>query len=258
MASALITLEDLIALKRAEAERAAPVPAAEVTPSRRDFAYYCATSLEELAVVPLLAARTPAGGELWPELQPAGAAARLAGGSAHALAVATDARFGGSLAALAAASAAADETPVLHYDFVLGAADLYAARAGGADAVWVHAFLHPPEVIADLMRTAASLHLAVVVGVRDDAELRVAAAARPRFLGVHAESLLGGAPDLSAARQLADAAGRAVPGAAVVLFGGVQTEADLTALHGAVDAVVLLAPLAARADLDALIDRING
>jgi len=249
----MLTLDELIAAKRREAASASAPDVREVRPAVRDFAYYCATSREELAVLPLLAARLPAQGEIWPGMDAAAEARRLAGGSAHALAVATDARFGGSMANLAAA-AAADASPVLRYDFLLSPADLYVSRVLGADAVWLHAFLYSADALAELIGIATSLHMAAVVGVRDRAELAKVQPARPRFIGVHADDLLGGEVDLEAAARLCELAAET---ASPVVLGGVTSEAELAALHGVADAVVVAAPLAARADLDAIIDRVN-
>src|SRR5204862_1022622 len=89
-----------------------------------------------VGVIAEIKRRSPSKGDLAPDLVPAVLAKAYAAGGADCLSVLTDGEFfGGSPEDLAEARAAAVDVPVLRKDFTVSEADVYDARAMGADAV---------------------------------------------------------------------------------------------------------------------------
>ncbi len=133
--------------------------------------------------------RSPSKGDLAPDLDAARLAADYERGGARCLSVLTDAAyFGGSPGDLAAARAAVG-LPVLRKDFTVCAADLYEARAMGADAVLLIVAALSDAELDEFLALAGALGLAALVEVHDEDEARRALGAGAVLIGVNQRDL---------------------------------------------------------------------
>ncbi|MFI6206337.1 indole-3-glycerol phosphate synthase TrpC [Streptomyces sp. NPDC051041] len=181
---------------------------------------------------------SPSKGALAAIPAPASLAADYAAGGARAVSVLTERRrFGGTLADLDEVRARVD-VPVLRKDFVVGAYQLWEARAHGADLVLLIVAALEQPLLADLVAQAHTIGLTPLVEVHDPREAERAVAAGARVVGVNARDLrtldvdrttfARVAPQLpddvvriaeSGVRGPADVAGYAARGAHAVLVG---------------------------------------
>ncbi len=144
----------------------------------------------ELAVISEIKRRSPSKGALNVELDPADMAGRYASGGAACLSVLTDEEsFGGSVADLQAARAAAD-MPVLRKDFTVSARDVYDTRLMGADCVLLIAAALGRDELVEYHALATSIGLDVLVEIHDEHELEVALAAEATLIGVNQRDLV--------------------------------------------------------------------
>jgi indole-3-glycerol phosphate synthase len=190
-----------------------------------------------LAVIAEVKRRSPSKGDLAPNLDPARLAQAYESGGATCLSVLTDVEFfGGSPADLQQARAAT-ALPVLRKDFTVGAADVYDARAMGADAVLLIAAALDDDELADLHRLAVALGMDALVEVHDEAELARALAVDATLVGVNQRDLVTFEVDTARAVRLA----AAMPGAVVrVAESGIAGADDARALAAAgYDAVLV-------------------
>jgi len=171
--------------------------------------------------------RSPSKGELAPDLVPAVLAKAYAEGGADCLSVLTDVEFfGGSADDLTEARAACD-LPVLRKDFTVGEADVYDARAMGADAVLlIVAALSQPE-LSLLRQLANELEMAALVEVHDEEELQRALDAGAKMVGVNQRDLRTFEVDTARAERLAAAM---PPGVVKVAESGIRDAADVSRL----------------------------
>ena len=153
--------------------------------------------------------RSPSCADLGQGLDPVEVALAYARNGAAALSVLTEPEFfGGSMQVLCAVRQRVS-LPLLMKDFVVDPYQLGQARACGADAVLLIAALWP-QGLADMLGRTASLGLAALVEVHDEAELELALSAGARIIGVNNRDLRTIAVDLEVSRRLAaEAAGRA-------------------------------------------------
>jgi indole-3-glycerol phosphate synthase len=157
-----------------------------------------------LAVVAEIKRRSPSKGDLAPDLDPAATARAYAAGGASCLSVLTDAPyFGGAVADLDAARAAAD-VPILRKDFTIDEVQVFETRAVGADAILLIVAALPDDAqLADLHALATELGLGVLVETHDDVELERALGAGARVVGVNARDLGTFDEDLGVGERLA-------------------------------------------------------
>jgi indole-3-glycerol phosphate synthase len=157
----------------------------------------------DLAVIAEIKRRSPSKGDLSPALDPAAVAREYERGRAACVSVLTDAAFfGGSPADLRAARAACT-MPVLRKDFTVAAADVYDARAMGADAVLLIVAALSDDELASLHALAASLGMDALVEVHDETELGRALAVGATLIGVNQRDLVTFGVDTERALRLA-------------------------------------------------------
>lgn len=132
--------------------------------------------------------RSPSGGDLRPDADPARLAAAYERAGAAAVSVLVDERFGGTWADLRAARAAA-RLPLLAKGFFSTEEDLRTAREGGADAALLLLRDVDDATAARLMRVAAELGLDALVEAHDADELARAAALEAPVIGLNARDL---------------------------------------------------------------------
>ncbi|HEU5210765.1 MAG TPA: indole-3-glycerol phosphate synthase TrpC [Longimicrobiales bacterium] len=232
-------LDDIVAAKRGAAARLrlAEVQAiAADAPPARDFG----GALRDAGVVRVIAEfkrRSPSAGWIREDADAALTGRGYAVSGAAAISVLTDREwFGGSLDDLGAIRAAVD-VPVLRKDFVVAAAQIWEARAAGADAVLLIVRILDDALLGDLLATAGDAGVAALVEVHDEAELERALGAGARIVGVNNRDLSVFRTDLAVSERLA----ARVP-ADVVLVGesGIGSPADVERLGRAgVDAVLM-------------------
>ncbi|BEQ14274.1 indole-3-glycerol phosphate synthase TrpC [Desulfoferula mesophila] len=201
-------LDRILETKRAEVaalKAARPLAelrrAAEAAPPGRGFL----AALRDAPGVALIAEikrRSPSRGDLAPgEAVPQRARAYQAGGAA-ALSVLTDRHyFGGSLGDLAEARRAVT-LPALRKDFIIDPAQIYEAKAAGADAVLLIAAALEKAELAELYHLARSLGLDVLLEVHQAAELEPVLALDPPLVGINNRNLKTMQVSLDTSREL--------------------------------------------------------
>ncbi|RJX34853.1 MAG: indole-3-glycerol phosphate synthase TrpC [Desulfarculus sp.] len=174
---------------------------AEEAPPPRDF-LAALRARPGRAVIAEIKRASPSAGRLAAEVDPASRAVRYQAGGAAALSVLTDGPFfQGSLTDLRQARAAVG-LPVLRKDFIIASAQLYEARAAGADAVLLIAAALEPGQLRDLYQQARELGLAVLPEVHEEVELEPVLALGPALVGVNNRDLRSLQVDLNASLRL--------------------------------------------------------
>jgi indole-3-glycerol phosphate synthase len=218
-AAAAADRRDLADLE-AEARASAPVRgwAAALRPS------------DQMAVIAEVKRASPSLGPIAPDLDPGRLAQAYQAGGAAALSVLTDREFfQGAPEDLMAARAASD-LPVLRKDFTVGPADVFDARAMGADAVLLIAAALYPQELADLLALARALGLDALVEVHDEAEAERVLAAGATVVGVNQRDLVTFEVDPDRAVRVA----RALPDTVVrVAESGIRGGDDVRRLSAA-------------------------
>lgn len=111
-------------------------------------------------------------------------------GGASASSILTDRKyFGGDIEFIRQVRHLVPDLPLLRKEFIIDEYQLYEARLVGADAVLLIAADLFPQQYADLLHTAHSLGLEVLLEVHDPQELSFLDAAIPDMLGVNNRSL---------------------------------------------------------------------
>jgi len=218
----------LAALERAAAARRA-------SGDRRDFAR--ALAEPGLSIIAEHKRRSPSAGVIREDLALEDVVGAYERGGAAALSVLTEPHsFGGSLADLRAARAAAS-LPILRKDFVLDPYQVVESAAAGADAILlIVAALDPPR-LRELHEQAHALGLAALVEVHDERELEQAVAVRAPLIGINNRDLTTLVVDT---RRTFELAPRLLDGTTVVAESGFSRPQELDELaHAGVDAVLI-------------------
>ncbi|HEX2044075.1 MAG TPA: hypothetical protein VHF23_00455 [Gaiellaceae bacterium] len=144
--------------------------------------------------------RSPSAGDLRPDADPARLAREFEASGAAAVSILVDERFGGSLADLRAARAAA--LPLLAKGFFRTRAELEEVRAAGADAALLLLRDLDDAAAAELLSVARAFGLDALVEAHDAEELERAAALDAEIVGVNARDLTTFAIDRRAQLEL--------------------------------------------------------
>ncbi|HEY1828327.1 MAG TPA: indole-3-glycerol phosphate synthase TrpC [Acidimicrobiales bacterium] len=241
-------LADILVAHRARAasdhrDVAALAEQAAALPSPRDFAG--ALRGDGLACIAEIKRRSPSKGDLDPELVPELLAKEYVAGGAACLSVLTDtAHFGGSVADLQVARQAAG-LPVLRKDFTVQEADVLDARLMGADAVLLIAAALDDAELACCAERAASLSLAALVEVHDEAELGRALAVGATLIGVNQRDLRTFEVDQERAVSMA---AHIPPGVVAIAESGIRDGDDARRLADAGYDAILVGETLVRAD----------
>ncbi len=179
---------------------------------------------------------SPSAGVIREDFDPAAIAAKYAAGGASAVSVLTDEQyFQGSLEYLRTVREAVD-LPVLRKDFIVHPAQVYEARAAGADAVLLIAAALTPGEMLDLMILAAELKMTALVEVHNADEvvhLRSAIGFPHRgygLLGINNRDLTTFRVDIETTLRLASLV---EPGVPIVSESGIKTYDDVHRLAAA-------------------------
>lgn len=189
----------------------------------------CSTG-HPIAVIAEVKRRSPSKGPLAESLDPGRLAGAYTAGGASCLSVLTDRDFfGGSPDDLVAARAATS-LPALRKDFTVADADVYEARAMGADAVLLIVAALSDAELARFVALTARLGIEALVEVHDEDELSRALAAGATVVGVNQRDLHSFAVD----RERALRVGAAIPeGVVAVAESGITGSDDLRRLADA-------------------------
>lgn len=244
---------DWLAEKEEEARRLAGMSLNEVMPSRRDFTLFVATQKRSIALVPRLKRADADTGGTWPGIDLIESAGVFDDADTAAIAVCTSRRHGGSIADLRSVAGAVT-APILRDDLVLDPRQLYDSRLNGADAVILPAAHLGRERLRELVGIAASLHMAAVVEVTEEAQLEAAVSLGTPCIGLRCQTTEGFA-DTRAAACLA----RGLPPQRIaLLLAEVRALDELRALEGLIDAAVVGDALLASQDPTAAIAAFTG
>lgn len=146
--------------------------------------------------------RSPSKGAIDEALDPARLAREYQAGGAAAISVLTDQEFfGGSEADLVAARASVP-VPVLRKDFTVHEADVYQARAMGADAILLIVAALSDHELTRFHDLATKLGMAVLVEAHDEPEVERALACGARIVGINQRNLSSFEVDPERAAQL--------------------------------------------------------
>ncbi|MBJ7609224.1 MAG: indole-3-glycerol-phosphate synthase [Candidatus Dormibacteraeota bacterium] len=171
--------------------------------------------------------RSPSGGVLRADLDPADLGSAYEGAGAAAISVLTDGPdFGGSLEDLVAVRAAV-EIPVLRKDFVVAAVQVAEARVAGADWVLLIAAVLDGGSLEEALEAARRCGAGALVEVHTDEDLDRALGSGARCVGVNNRDLTTLATDLGTFARLRN---RVPSGVVTVAESGVRGVADVTRL----------------------------
>ena len=199
-------LDAIVQSTRARVERLAPATgelrarALDAPPVRSLPAALGASSLQVIAEIKR---RSPSAGPIAPDIHPQSQAASYVGGGAAAISVLTEPDFfAGSLDDLRAVRECVD-VPILRKDFTLHPAQIWEARAAGADAVLLILAILSDDDTAMLLETAAAAGLAALVEAHSIAEVERAVDLGAEIVGVNNRDLTTFATDLATAEGAA-------------------------------------------------------
>jgi indole-3-glycerol phosphate synthase len=256
-------LDEIVAAKRAEVARLRERwtlgelrAEAEAAPGARDFAGALRSRDGSVRLIAEVKRKSPSKGVFRAELDAAQLARTYAEHGAACISVLTDGPFfQGSLDDLCAARAAV-ELPLLRKEFIIDTAQIYEARAAGADAILLIAAILDDASLAAFHRLAGELGMGALVEVHDEAELRRVLPLQPALIGINNRDLKTFRTDLVTTERLRPL----IPaGCVVVGESGIHTREDVTRLRRAgVQAILVGESLIMAADTAAQIRELIG
>ncbi|HEY8807110.1 MAG TPA: indole-3-glycerol phosphate synthase TrpC [Candidatus Limnocylindria bacterium] len=248
-------LETVVAERRADAQAArrderAPSRSGKARPSFTD-AIRAKRVMGRIAVIAEVKRRSPALGTLGEDVDPAALAFVYARSGAAAISVLTEPRhWGGSVADLVAVAGAVD-LPVLYKDIVVDEQQLREAEAAGASAVLLIAEALDDATLASFVQRAAGLGLTAIVEAHEHRAFARAVASGAPVVGVNARNLR--VPAEIDRERIVALHGLVGADQLLVAESGIASAADVAALPGRVDAVLVGSALMTAVDPGALL-----
>ena len=239
----------------AAAHSATFVAAAAQSQPARGFA--AALAEPGLSVIAEVKRRSPSKGVLAAGLDAVGQAEIYEGAGACAVSVLTEPlHFDGSLDDLVAVRDAVS-IPVLRKDFLLEPAQVFEARASGADAVLLIVAALGADLLGRMIAAAAAAGIDALVEIHDLDEAVIARAAGATLIGVNNRNLMTFATDLGVAEGLASTVQE--EGIVAVAESGIHTPQDAERMQSAgYDAILVGEALVVADDPAATLARLVG
>lgn len=236
--------------------------AAEADPPRNFFAAVTKPRKGSVNLIAEVKKASPSAGVIREDFDPVAIAQAYAAAGADALSVLTDETyFQGSLDFLRDVRAAVD-LPVLRKDFIIDAAQVYQARAAGADAILLIAAALPVGQLADLMILATELRMTVLLEVHGADELMQVRSMvgfpheSYSLLGINNRDLTTFHTDVANTLRLRDLVGDDVP---VISESGIGTADDIRRLAAAnVQAVLVGETFMRQPDIETAVRELMG
>jgi indole-3-glycerol phosphate synthase len=218
--------------------------------------FRAALAASGMGVIAEIKRRSPSKGDLAPDLVPAVLAKAYADGGADCLSVLTDVEFFGAHQDDLTEARRACDLPILRKDFTVSEADVYDARAMGADAVLLIVAALTAAELSQLRLLAQELDMAALVEVHDEDELGRALDAGAKLVGVNQRDLRTFELDRARAERLAEAM---PPGVVKVAESGIRDAADVDRLTAAAyDAILVGESLVTSPDPSAAVRMLKG
>ena len=158
----------------------------EAQPSDRDFA--AAISKPGMNLIAEFKRASPSKGDIRPGVEPEGIVQLYEESGASAISVLTDGHFKGELAYLRRVQNAVS-IPLLRKDFIIDPAQIYEARAYGADAILIIAAILDPNQIQEYIDIGATLGMDSLVESHDENELEKAIQGKAQIFGINNRNL---------------------------------------------------------------------
>ncbi len=189
-----------------------------------------------LGVIAEVKRRSPSRGVIDPDLRPDLLAKAYETGGAAAISVLTEPRFfDGSLEDLKMVKNGVG-VPVLRKDFIVDEAQVWQARAAGADSTLLIVAILDDAQLVGLLAAARSVELEPLVEVHDEAEAERALVSGAHIIGVNNRDLATFDVDLATAERIAPL----LTGVVKVAESGIWTAEDAGRMHDAgYDAVLV-------------------
>ncbi len=216
-------------------------------PRPRDFR--AALHKDGVALIAECKQRSPSGGLLQPDYNPARLARRFAAAGAAALSVLTEPEFFGGKPEDLAAVRGAVGLPILCKDFIIDPYQIWQARAMGADAVLLIVGILPGATLDELGYAVEEQGLQAVVEVHTEEELARALGSGAQIIGINNRDLQTLQTDVEVTARLRP---RIPPGPTVISESGISSRRDVERLTRlGVDAVLVGEALLKAPDLEA-------
>jgi len=256
-------LDEIVASKRGEVARLRERKAlgelraeADAAPGARDFAGALLSRDGSVRLIAEVKRKSPSKGVFRAGLDVAQLARTYAEHGAACISVLTDGPFfQGSLADLRAVRQAV-ELPLLRKEFIIDAAQIYEARAAGADAILLIAAILDDASLAAFHQLAGELGMGALVEVHDEAELCRVLPLQPALIGINNRDLQTFRTNLETTERLRPL----IPAECqVVAESGIHTREDVARLRRAsVQAILVGESLIIAADTAAQIHELIG
>jgi len=209
-----------------------------------------------LSVIAEIKRRSPSAGLINADLDPARQAVAYEAGGADAISVLTESQFfGGSLEDLMAVREAVT-LPVIRKDFTRNEAQIWEARAYGADAVLLIVATLSQSILEELIVVAKDVGVDAIVETHTDPELQRALAAGADIIGVNNRDLATFRTDLDVAERLA--AGLPADATTIAESGVSSVDGALRMRSAGYDAILVGEALVRAEDPAALVAALKG
>ena len=205
------TLARIIADKYREVEeRSAERPLSEIEraavnmPQPRNFVGALCDAMADgrTGLIAEIKRKSPSGGLIRPDFDPAAIAAAYERAGASCLSVLTDEPWFGTSTADLQAARAACKLPVLRTDFMIDPWQVFEARAMGADCILLIMAVLSDAQAQEMTELARSLDLSVLVEAHDERELERALGLDTRLVGINNRDLRSLKTDIATTERL--------------------------------------------------------